>query len=59
MSMLVQVIEQTENNKDEQDSEGLSTVAGYLTELATFTNDSNLIINTTVSDNSEKHSLCR
>ena len=57
--MLVQVIEQTENNKDEQDSEGLSTVAGYLTELATFTNDSNLIINTTVSDNSEKYSLCR
>ena len=59
MSMLAQVVEQTENGKDEQDSEGLNTVAGYLTKLATFTNDSNLIINTTVSDNSGKHSLCR
>ena len=57
--MLAQVVEQTENGKDEQDSEGLNTVAGYLTKLATFTNDSNLIINTTVSDNSGKHSLCR
>ena len=49
VAMLSQIIEFTENNTNEQTNEVLSTVASYFQELAIFVNESNLIINTTVS----------
>ena len=47
--MLSQVIEQSENSIVEQNSQVLSTVASYVTELATFVNNSMVEINVTVS----------
>lgn len=47
--MLSQIIEFTENNTNEQTNEVLSTTASYFQELAAFVNESNVIINTTVS----------
>ena len=47
--MLSQIIEFTENNTNEQTNEVLSTTASYFQELAVFVNESNVIINTTVS----------
>ena len=49
--MLSQVIEQSENSIVEQNSQVLSTVANYVTELAMFVNDSMVVINETVSQN--------
>ena len=49
VAMLSQIIEFTENNTNEQTNEVLSTTASYFEELADFVNDSNVIINTTVS----------
>ena len=49
VAMLSQIIEFTENNTNEQTNEVLSTTTSYFEELADFVNDSNVIINTTVS----------
>lgn len=46
--MLSQVIEQSENSIVEQNSQVLNTVASYITELATFVNNSMTEINETV-----------
>ena len=51
VSMFVQVIEQSESNTVEQNSEVLSTIADYSMELAVFAGDSNVNINNTVSLN--------
>ena len=47
--MLSQVIKQTENDRVEQNSEVLRSVANYFGQLATFVNTSNVTINATVS----------
>ena len=47
--MLSQIIEFTENNTNEQTNQVLSTTASYFEELADFVNESNVIINLTVS----------
>ena len=47
--MLSQIIEATENNTDVQTNEVLTEVATYLNLLAEFVNESNVIINRTVS----------
>ena len=49
MSVLAQIIEQSENNTIEQNNEVLNTIADYSTELATFVGDSDMNINDTVS----------
>ena len=49
MSRLSQVIEQSENSTVEQNSVVLSTVANYSAELALFVDDSDVILNETVS----------
>ena len=49
VSMLSQVIETSENSQADQNSEVLSTVANYFTEVATFVNSSMVTINNTVS----------
>ena len=49
--MLAQIINQTERSEDEQSSVVLDTVANYLTELASFVNNSNVTINSSVSLN--------
>ena len=49
MSNLSSIIELSESNTNEQNSEVLSTVANYTTKLATFVGDSNVIINDIVS----------
>ena len=49
--MLSQVIEVSENNTVEQNSEVLSTVTDYFMELAIFVNESSVSINTSVSYN--------
>lgn len=46
--MLSQVVEQSEGSIVEQNSQVLSTVANYVTELATFVNSSMVEINITV-----------
>ena len=46
--MLSQVVEQSEDSIVEQNSQVLSTVASYITELATFVNTSMVDINVTV-----------
>lgn len=48
VSSLSQVVKMTENTT-EQNSEVLGTVANYFNQLATFVNESNVTINTTVS----------
>ena len=50
VAMLSQIIEFTENNTNEQTSEVLSTTASYFQELAIFVNESNVTINSTVSE---------
>ena len=50
MLNLSQVIKQSENSEAEQNSEVLGTVANYITELATFVNNSMVIIDKTVSN---------
>ena len=49
VSMLSQIVRNTENNTGQQTSEVLSQVASYLEDLASFVNESNVIINMTVS----------
>ena len=49
VSMLSQIVVRTENNTAEQTSEVLSQVATYFEDLANFVNESNVIINMTVS----------
>ena len=51
--MISSVIEATENNTVIQTNELLSEVATYFKELADFVNESNVIINMTVSSNSK------
>ena len=51
--MLSKVIEATENNTDIQTNEVLNEVATYFEELADFVNESNVIINMTVSFDSK------
>ena len=51
--MLSKVIEATENNTDVQTNEVLNEVATYFEELADFVNESNVIINMTVSFDSK------
>ena len=48
-SLLSDAIVLSENNVDEQNSEALRTIANYSAELATFVDDSDIIINNTVS----------
>ena len=47
--MLSQIVEATESNTGTQTNEVLSEVATYLNSLAEFVNESNVIINRTVS----------
>lgn len=47
--MLSQVVEQSENREDEQNNEVLGTVAVYLGEVASFVNNSMVVINNSVS----------
>ena len=47
--MLSQIVRNTENNTGQQTSEVLSQVVSYLEDLASFVNESNVIINITVS----------
>ena len=54
VSMLSQVVEQSQIREDEQTSEVLGTIAGYFTELATFVNNSMLNINSSVSEDITK-----
>ena len=49
MASLAQVVEQTEAREVEQNGAVLSTVADYLTEVATFVNNTNATINSMVS----------
>ena len=51
VSMLSQVIEQSEDDETDQNGEVLGTVADYFMELAAFVNDSNVNISATVSRN--------
>lgn len=46
---LAQAVKQTEANEVEQNGAVLNTVADYLTEVATFLNNSNITIDSTVS----------
>ena len=48
-SRLSDVIELSEGNEDEQTSESLNIVADYAAELAMFVDESEVIINNTVS----------
>ena len=49
VSRLSQVINTTETNMDQQSSQVLNTVANYTAEVAEFVENSNVIINNTVS----------
>ena len=49
MSNLSTIIELSETNANEQNGRVLDTVANYTTKLASFVDDSNVIINDTVS----------
>ena len=49
VSSLSTIIGQSESSTTEQNSEVLDTVANYTAELASFVDDSNVIINNTVS----------
>jgi hypothetical protein len=49
--MLSQIIMLTENDTEEQTSEVLHRVTSYFKELANFVNETDVIINTTVSWN--------
>ena len=49
VSMLAQVIEGSARNENEQNSTVLEITASYLTDLATFLNNSNETINSIVS----------
>ena len=49
VASLAQVVEQTEGNEVEQNGAVLRTVADYLTDVATFVNNTNVTINATVS----------
>ena len=49
MSNLSTIIELSETNTNEQNGQVLDTVANYATKLASFVDDSNVIINDTVS----------
>lgn len=57
VSMLAQVIEGSARNENEQDSAVLNTTASYLTDLATFLNNSNETINSIVSGIKPKSSI--
>lgn len=49
MSSLSSIVELSESNTNEQNSDVLNIVANYTAELATFVDNSNIIINDTVS----------
>jgi hypothetical protein len=49
VSSLAQVLELTQGNEVEQNSAVLQTIAGYLTDVANFVNNTNVTINATVS----------
>lgn len=49
MASLAQSVERTEGQEVEQNGAVLSTVADYLTDVATFVNNPNVTINSTVS----------
>ena len=51
--MLVEIVEPTKNNIDVQSTEVLLKVTSYFNELANFVNETDVIINTTVSWNVE------
>ena len=51
--MLSKIVEATANNTDVQTNEVLNEVATYFEELADFVNESNVIINMTVSFDSK------
>lgn len=53
VSMLAQVIEGSARNENEQDSAVLGTTANYLTDLATFLNNSNETISSMVNNKNE------
>ena len=57
VSMLAQVIEGSARNENEQSSTVLETTASYLTDLATFLNNSNETINSIVSGIKPKSSI--
>ena len=50
--MLSQIVMFTENDTNEQTSEVLHRVTSYFKELANFVNETDVIINTTVSQSS-------
>ena len=50
VSMLAQIVKQTESDNGKQNSAVLGTTANYLMEVATFFNDSNVTINYNVSE---------
>ena len=50
VSMLSQVIEESARNENEQNSTVLGTTANYLTDLATFLNNSNETISSMVNN---------
>ena len=52
-SMLAQTAEQTERNETQQNGTVLDSIANDLVEFATFLNDYNVIISSTVSE--KKH----
>ena len=49
VSLFAQAVEQTEDREVEQNRAVLATVAGYLTDIATYVADTNITINSTVS----------
>lgn len=49
VSMFTRIVEQTEGSEVEQNQMVLTTVASYLTDIATFVADTNVTINSTVS----------
>ena len=59
VAMLSQIIEFTENNTEEQTIEVLSITANYFRELALFVNESNVIINSTVSVDPKIYNLVK
>ena len=53
-SMLAQIVEQIERNEVQQNGIVLDSIANNLVEFTTFLNDSNVIINSTVSKKKKK-----
>ena len=53
-SMLAQIVEQIERNEVQQNGIVLDSIANNLVEFTTFLNESNVIINSTVSKKKKK-----